>query len=143
MSYIRQTCKRHPDAGPFLAECFGCKRELHDIAERNRARAAASKAIASIGAPANAEIIDAVWVRGALIVATRQPSSLAFEFAVDSFRLPTASELDVDQDEPRAPGEWILVDQYGGHCRDEVPGMVADATTYLHTLFPLRELAAA
>lgn len=43
MGYIRQTCKRHPNAGPFLAECSGCKQELHDIAERNRARAEAER----------------------------------------------------------------------------------------------------
>ena len=137
-----QTCRRHPSAGRFLATCSGCTRELYEIEQRNRAHAAASKAIAIIGAPADAEILDAAWVRGALVVTYRQPTSIAFEFAVDSFRLPTPDELDVDQDEPRAAGEWILVDQYGGHGRDEVPGMVADATTYLHSLFPLRELAA-
>lgn len=142
MSYIRQTCRRHPNAGPFLAECSGCKQELHDIAERNRALAAASKAITSIGAPADAEILDAAWVRGALVVATRQPSSIAFEFAVDAFRLPTADELDLDQDEPRASGEWILVDQYGDHSAAAVPSMVASATAYLCELFPLRQLAA-
>lgn len=137
-----QTCRRHPNAGRFLATCPGCTQELYDIAERNRALNAATKAIATIGAPADAEILDAAWVRGALVVTTRQPSSLAFEFAVDSFRLPTSDEIDPDQDEPRTPDEWVLVDQYGGHGADEVPGMVADATAYLHTLFPLRELAA-
>lgn len=137
-----QTCRRHPNAGRFLATCPGCAQELYDIAERNRALNAATKAIATINAPANAELLDAAWVRGALVVTTRQPSSIAFEYAVDSFRLPTADELDPDQDEPRAPGEWVLVDQYGGHSVDEVPGMVADAASYLHTLFPLRELAA-
>lgn len=137
-----QTCRRHPNAGRFLATCPGCAQELYDIAERNRALNAATKAIATIGAPADAEILDAAWVRGALVVTTRQPSSLAFEFAVDSFRLPTPDEIDPDQDEPRTPGEWVLVDQYGGHGADEVPGMVAEATAYLHTLFPLRELAA-
>lgn len=137
-----QTCRRHPNAGRFLATCPGCAQELYDIAERNRALNAAAKAIATIGAPANAELLDAAWVRGALIVTTRQPSSIAFEYAVDSFRLPTPDETDPDQDEPRTAGEWILVDQYGAHSVDEVPGMVADAASYLHTLFPLRELAA-
>lgn len=137
-----QTCKRHPNAGRFLATCPSCAQELYDIEQRNRALAAAPRALAVLGAPADVEILDATWVRGALIVATRQPSSSAFEFAVDSFRLPSADELDPDQDEPRAPGEWILVDQYGAHGADEIPGIVADATAYLHTLFPLRELAA-
>lgn len=137
-----QTCRRHPSAGRFLATCSGCAQELYDIAERNRALAAAPKALAVIGAPTDAEVLDAAWVRGALVVATRQPSSIAFEFAVDSFRLPTVDECDPDQDEPRTPGEWILVDQYGGHGTDEVPGMVADAIAYLRELFPLRELAA-
>lgn len=139
---IRQTCRRHPNAGRFLAECSGCKRELHDIQERNRALAAAPKALAGIGAAADVEVIDAIWVRGALIVVTRQPSSLAAEFAVDAFRLPTPDETDPDQVEPRTPGEWILVDQYGDHSLDAVPGMVADATAYLRELFPLKPLAA-
>jgi hypothetical protein len=142
MSYIRQTCRRHPNAGRFLAECSGCKQELHDMQERNRAIAAASKAIAGINAPADAEILDAAWVRGALVVATRQRSSIAFEYAVDAFRLPTPDELDPDQDEPRASGEWVLVDQYGDHTADAVPGMVASATEYLREMFPLRQLAA-
>ncbi|MFK0140703.1 hypothetical protein [Streptomyces murinus] len=142
MSYIRQTCKRHPNAGPFLAECSGCKQELHDMVERNRALTVAPTALASIGAPADAELIDATWVRGALVVAYRQPSSTAFEFAVDAYRAPTRDELDPDQDEPRAPGKWVLVDQYGDHSADMVPGMVEDATAYLRELFPLRQLAA-
>lgn len=142
MRYIRQTCKRHPNAGRFLAECSACKQELYDNEQRNRALAAAPKALAGIGTPADAEVIDATWVRGALIVATRQPSSLSFEFAVDSFRLPTPDETDPDQDEPCAPGEWILVDQYGDHSEDEMPRMLADATTYLRALNPLRDIAA-
>lgn len=137
-----QTCTRHPNAGPFLATCSGCTQELYDIEQANRARAEATKALANIGAPADAEVLDAAWVRGALVVATRQPSSIAFEYAVDAFRPPTADEVDPDQDEPRTPGEWILVDQYGGHSEDEIPGMVTAATAYLRELFPLRELAA-
>lgn len=135
-----QTCRRHPKAGRFLATCSGCAQELYDTEQRNLAIAAARKAITSIGAPADAEILDAVWVRGALVVATRQPSSHAFAFAVDSFRLPTPDETDPDQDEPRTPGAWILADQYGSHSADDVPGMVVDATAYLCALFPLREL---
>lgn len=137
-----QTCRRHPNAGPFLATCPGCAQELYDIQERNRALNAATKALTAIGAPADIEILDAAWVRGALVVATRQPSSIAFEFTVDAFRLPTPNELDPDQVEPCAPGEWILVDQYGDYNADAVPGMVEDATAYLRELFPLRQLAA-
>lgn len=140
MRYIRQTCKRHPNAGRFLAECSGCKQELYDIAERNRAIATAPKALAGIGAPTNAEIIDATWVREALIVTTRQPSS-AFEFAVDAFRLPTPDETDPDQTEPRTPGEWILIDQYGDHSADAVSGMVAEASAYVRQIRPLKALA--
>lgn len=136
---IRQTCRRHPNAGRFLAECSGCKQELHDIAERNRALAAAPKALALIGTP-DAEILNATWVRGALVVATHQPDAY-FPYCVDAFRLPTADETDPDQDEPRAPGEWILVDQCGDHSQDAVPRMVADATAYLRQLFPLKQLA--
>ena len=34
-----QTCKRHPNATPFMATCSGCAQELHDIEQANRARA--------------------------------------------------------------------------------------------------------
>lgn len=104
--------------------------------------AATSKALAVIGTPADAEVIDAVWVRGALIVATRQPSSPAFEFAVDAFRLPTPAETDPEQTDSYTPGEWILVDQHGDHSGDEVPRMIADTVAYLRELFPPKALAA-
>jgi hypothetical protein len=137
-----QTCRRHPNAGRFLATCSGCTQELYDTAERNRALAAASKALAAIGAPTDAEILDATWVRGTLVVATRQPTSIAFEYAVDTFRLPTPTELDPDQTEPCTPGEWILIDQLGDHSEDAVPVMVASATAYVRELYPLTSLAA-
>lgn len=137
-----QTCRRHPSAGRFMATCSGCARELYNMEQRNRALAAAEQALTTLGTLTGTKVIDAAWVRGALVVTSHQPNSQAFEYAIDSFRLPTPDETDTDQDEPRAPGEWILVDQYGGHSADEVPGMVADATAYLHTLFPVRELAA-
>lgn len=28
---VLQTCKRHPEAGRFMATCSGCARELHDL----------------------------------------------------------------------------------------------------------------
>lgn len=130
-----QTCRRHPNAGRFLAECSGCKQDLFDIAEGNRARAAAPRALAVIGTPADVRIIDAVWVRGALVVTTEQAAT-NFAYAVDVFRRPTAAECDPEQVDPRTPGEWVLVDQYGADAVDEVPGMVATASAYL------RELAA-
>lgn len=34
-----QTCRRHPNAGRFMATCSGCAQELHDIEQANRARA--------------------------------------------------------------------------------------------------------
>ncbi|WP_081241701.1 MULTISPECIES: hypothetical protein [Streptomyces] len=137
-----QTCRRHPNAGPFMNTCSGCAQELYDIEQRNRAIAAASKALATIGAPADAQILDATWVRGALVVATRQPSSIAAEFAVDTFRLPTPDETDPDQTDPYKPGQWILIDQYGDHTEDAVPSMVGEATAYVRSLRPLRALAA-
>lgn len=134
-----QTCKRHPQAGRFLAECSGCKRELFDIAERNRAQAAARTALAGIGT-LDARIIDAAWVRGALVVATHQPRAY-LPYAVDSFRLPTAAETDPDQTDPRTPGEWMLVDQIGDHDETTVPRMLTQAADYLRQLIPLKALA--
>jgi len=140
MRYIRQTCKRHPNAGPFLATCSGCAQELHDIQERNRALAAAPKALAIVGTP-DAEILDATWVRGALIVASHQPDA-HIPYCIDAFRLPAPDETGPEQEDPRAPGEWVLLYQYGDWMPDSVPEMTADATTYLRELFPLRALAA-
>lgn len=39
-----QTCRRHPNAGRFLATCSGCAQELYDIEQANRARAEADRA---------------------------------------------------------------------------------------------------
>lgn len=36
---IFQTCRRHPAAGRFLAECSGCKQELFDLQAANERRA--------------------------------------------------------------------------------------------------------
>lgn len=36
-----QTCRRHPEAGRFLATCSGCSQELYDIEQANRAKAEA------------------------------------------------------------------------------------------------------
>ncbi|MEU8968144.1 hypothetical protein AB0D11_02515 [Streptomyces monashensis] len=38
-----QTCRRHPNAGRFMATCPGCAQELHDIEQANRARAEAER----------------------------------------------------------------------------------------------------
>jgi hypothetical protein len=43
-----QTCRRHPNAAPFMATCSGCAQELHDIEQANRARAEAGR-IAKVG----------------------------------------------------------------------------------------------
>lgn len=43
-----QTCKRHPNAGRFMATCSGCAQELYDIEQANRARAEAER-VAIVG----------------------------------------------------------------------------------------------
>lgn len=125
-----QTCRRHPSAGRFMRTCSGCAQDLYDMQERNRALAAAPDALATIGTP-HARILSAAFAHGALIVATEQPDSAAFPYAVDVFRPATADETDPDQVDPRAPGEWVLVEQLGGDAREEVDGMVAAARAYL------------
>lgn len=132
---IFQTCRRHPKAGRFLAECSGCKQELHDLqygkAKPDPVRAAARAALASIGTPAGVHILSATRIGDALVVATDQPPAANFAYAVDVFRLPTAAETDPEQVDPCAPGEWILVDQHGSHGRADVDRMIADAVKYL------------
>lgn len=49
-----QTCRRHPTAGRFLANCPGCAQELYDIEQANRARAEAvlsAKVRTALGLP--------------------------------------------------------------------------------------------
>lgn len=127
-----QTCHRHPTAGRFMRTCSGCTQELFDIEQANRAKATAPKALAVIGTPADARIIDAVWIRDALVITTEQTGN--FRYCVDAFRLPTTAECDPEQVDPRTPGEWILMDQHGADALDEVPGMVAAASVYLREL---------
>lgn len=135
---IYQTCRRHPKAGRFLRTCSGCAQELHDLQYGKPAvdptREAARTALASIGTPAGAYILSAIRHGDALIVATDQPPSANFAYAVDVFRLPTAPETDPDQVDPRAPGEWVLVEQHGDHARTDVDRMIADSIAYLAEL---------
>ncbi|WP_393075226.1 hypothetical protein [Streptomyces sp. LN704] len=130
-----QTCSRHPKAGRFLAACSGCAQELHDLQYGKPApdptREAARAALASIGTPAGTFILSATRIGDALIVATDQPPAANFAYAVDVFRLPTAAETDPEQVAPCAPGEWILIDQRGGHRRADVDRMTADSVKYL------------
>lgn len=123
-----QTCRRHPNAGRFARTCPGCTQELYDIEVRNRAEVEARTALTLIGMAA-AEILDVLATETTLIVATRNPSSAACEFAVDAFRLPGADETDPELASwaRRTPGQWILDWQAGDHTADAVPQMIADA----------------
>jgi hypothetical protein len=140
-----QTCHRHPEAGRFLAECYGCKRDLFDMQARNEAEAARAKtareqvaqaALAAIGTDPTARILSVTEVGTGLVVATEQPDSLVSRFAVDVFRLPTAAETDSElADGYRIEtGTWLLIDQYGDHTRADVHGMVQDGLGYLAEL---------
>lgn len=40
-----QTCRRHPNAGRFLATCSGCAQELYDMEQANRAKAESDRAV--------------------------------------------------------------------------------------------------
>jgi sarcosine oxidase gamma subunit len=130
-----QTCRRHPSAGRFLATCSGCAQELHDLQYGKPApdptRKAARTALASIGTPAGAHILAATRHGDTFIVATDQPPAANFAYAVDVFRLPTDTETDPEQVDPRAPGGWILLDQHGGDSRADVDRMIADSVKYL------------
>lgn len=125
MPYL-QTCHRHPEAGRFMAECFGCKRELFDIEQRNRLEADARAAISAYGTdPRSARILRIERIGTALIVATEQPGAY-HAYAVDTFRRPTEAETD-----PRKPTDWVLIDSAGSHGHERVGVMVAEATAYL------------
>lgn len=129
-----QTCRRHPTAGRFVATCPGCAQDLYDREARNRAEAQARKALNLIGMT-DARTLTVQATPTTLIVATHNPASLACEYAVDVFRLPTAAETAPDlADEYRlAPGQWILIWQ-AGDTLDTTPDMVAAARRHLtHT----------
>jgi hypothetical protein len=132
-----QTCSRHPQAGRFLAECYGCKRDLFDLQARNEANAvqekAARTALAAIDTDSAAVILSVTHIGTALVVAAEQPSG-NFRYTVDTFRLPTGAETDPELVDPRTPGGWVLIDQYGDHGPDDVPRMVQDAVAYLAAL---------
>lgn len=132
-----QTCRRHPEAGRFLAECYGCKRELFDMQARNAAEAAAYKAartaLTLIGTP-DVQILSATRDGDTLTIATQQPGQY-FDYAVDVFRLPTPAETDPDltDDYRLTPGQWLLIWQAGDYDQAAVPGMLADARKHLTT----------
>lgn len=114
-----QTCRRHPDRR-FLRTCGGCAQELFDLQARNEAMAAARVALATIGTVPAARVLDVVRTyRYAsdltlLLVATERPDC-EFRFAVDVFRLATATETHPELGEDALPvGSWVLVDQWGG-----------------------------
>jgi hypothetical protein len=125
-----QTCRRHPEAGRFMATCSRCARELYDLEARNRAEAEARKALALAGTP-DAVILSAEAAGTALIVTTWNPASLACEYAVDVFRLPTDAETDpaLGDDDRRPAGQWIL-DWQAWDDLDTTAGMAAEARAY-------------
>jgi hypothetical protein len=140
-----QTCRRHPEVGRFILECYGCKRDLFDIQARNAAEAARAKtareqvartALATIGTDTTVRILSVTQVGTGLVVATEQPESLAYRFAVDVFRMPTDAETNPElaDDYRLEAGTWLLIDQYGDHTRADVHGMVQDALGYLAEL---------
>lgn len=129
-----QTCRRHPNAGHFMATCPGCARDLHDIEARNRAETAARTALNLIGMT-DARILTVQATPTTLIIATHNPTSPTSEYAVDVFRLPTPAETDTDlADEYRlTPGQWILIWQ-AGDTLDTTVDMIAAARRHLtHT----------
>ncbi len=129
-----QTCRRHPNAGRFMATCSGCAQELYDLQARNRAETAARTALNLIGMT-DARILTLQATETTLIVATHNPTSPTSEYAVDVFRLPTPTETDPDlADEYRlTPGQWLLIWQAGDNL-DTTPDMITAARRHLtHT----------
>jgi hypothetical protein len=125
-----QTCRRHPNAGPFMATCSGCTQELFNIEQANRARSAAPAALAAIHAT-GARILSAAFVGDALLVATHQPNAW-LPYSVDTFRRPTVAETDPELADwaRREPSDWVLVEQAGSHVEADVPRMLAEAADY-------------
>jgi hypothetical protein len=130
-----QTCRRHPEAGHFMATCPGCARDLHDMQQANLVHAEATKALALIGMTVGPHltILTAIRTEKTLVVATHQPDAPTFAYGIDVFRLPTPAETDPDlaDDYRLTPGQWLLDWQAGDTLPDAIPGMLADAHTHL------------
>lgn len=75
-------------------------------------------------------IVSVTAIGDARIFVYDQPGAY-FPYAVDSFRLPTADEIDPDQVDPRQAGELVLVEQLGDYTAADIPRMVDDAVDYL------------
>lgn len=119
--------RRDEITGPELADALDAlAADSPDVAQL------AALAVAGIDA-AGRRILSVIRSGSTLVVAAEQPASLTARFAVDVYRLPTAEELDPDQDEyfRRQPGEWVLVDQDGADDAAAVDRMVAEAEQYL------------
>jgi peroxiredoxin len=125
---MRQTCRRHPSAGRFMATCSGCTQELHDLQARNEAMTAARAAVAKLG-PEPLIVQDAKLAtrQGVthLIVASRSDGN--FEFCVDVFREPTRAEMNPELEDPIPAGSWVLIDQWGAYSEAEHLEQLAQA----------------
>lgn len=133
----KQTCSRHPKAGRFLATCPGCAQDLFDINRANQAkRAAARAALTAAGYSPTATILSITVINDTMVIAHQNgvPTPFAAVYAVDTFRLPTLAELDPDQDDPRAPGQWVLLDQSASDDGADIARMRRDAFGYLADL---------
>ncbi|MGW3821819.1 hypothetical protein ACWEAF_05790 [Streptomyces sp. NPDC005071] len=133
----KQTCSRHPKAGRFLATCPACTQELFDIEQANRAkRAAARAALTAAGYSPTATILSITVINDTMVIAHQDgvPSPFAAAYAVDTFRLPTVAEVNPEQDDPRTPGQWVLIDQYATDDGADIARMKRDAFGYLADL---------
>lgn len=88
----------------------------------------ARRALNAIGTTANSTILATVRTGSVLTVATTRPGA-DFPYAIDSIRIPL-----LDADDPDAPKEWALVDQYGAFDAPEMERLLDDAVAYAHTV---------
>lgn len=114
-----------------MRTCSGCTRELFDIEQANRARAAATAALAATHTDPDTHVLSAAFVGDALIIATHQPEAW-LPYSVDTLRLATPAETDPEltDSDRREPGEWVLVEQAGSHDGADVPRMTGEAADY-------------
>ncbi|MFJ8345053.1 hypothetical protein ACIQ9J_01490 [Streptomyces sp. NPDC094153] len=90
----------------------------------------ARRALTATGIPTDARILNVQRAGSMFIVATAEPDNRWAPYSVDVFRIPTADNTDPDYDESTAPKVWTALAGWGGADMDEMPGMLAKATTY-------------
>lgn len=101
-----QTCRRHPNAAPFMRTCPGCAQDLYDIEAANRRQAAARTLAQQIPTDVLPGPIQAVIPAGAgAVIVCPTPGGDWGEYEVMAIRPRT--DVEISQDIPEWPADEL------------------------------------